>query len=102
MFEELFHDRLTKLRVSKGVSQREMSLSMGQSEGYITKMESTDALPSMRTFFYICDYLGVAPKEFFDDEIKHPEIIAEIVERLNRLDSDQLLNILQMITYIAR
>ena len=33
-FEDFLYERLTKLRANKGVSQREMSLSMGQSEGY--------------------------------------------------------------------
>lgn len=35
MFEDLFYQRLIKLRTEKGVSARDMSLSIGQSPGYI-------------------------------------------------------------------
>jgi len=46
-----------------------MSLSLGQSEGYINKIESQQMLPSMTGFFYICGYFEITPKEFFDDSI---------------------------------
>jgi transcriptional regulator with XRE-family HTH domain len=68
MFEDFFYDRLTKLRLNKGVSQREMSLAMGQSEGYMTKIESKVSFPSMTVFFYICEYLSVSPRDFFEEK----------------------------------
>ena len=70
MLEEQFCERLTQLRLKKGVSARDMSLSLGQSESYINRIESKKMLPSMSVFFYICDYLGITPKEFFDIENK--------------------------------
>ena len=36
---EWFYQRLVELRVQKGVSARDMSLSLGQSESYINKIE---------------------------------------------------------------
>ena len=60
-----FYQRLTELRTQKGVSARDMSLSLGQSESYINKIENKKALPSMSVFFYICDFLGIHPKDFF-------------------------------------
>lgn len=51
-------------RIQKGVSAREMSLSLGQSTGYINNIENKNSLPSMSVFFYICDYFGISPKEF--------------------------------------
>lgn len=39
MFEDLFYQRLIKLRTEKGVSARDMSLSIGQSPGYINSLE---------------------------------------------------------------
>ena len=38
---EWFYNRLTQLRIQKGVSARDMSLSLGQSESYINKIDST-------------------------------------------------------------
>ena len=54
LFEEQFVNRLTELRIKKGVSAREMSLSIGQSAGYINNIENGKNLPSMTIFFYIC------------------------------------------------
>ena len=39
MYEEDFPTRLAKLRTKKGVSSREMSLSIGQNTGYISNIE---------------------------------------------------------------
>lgn len=65
MTEEEFIARLTNLRLQRGVSARDMSLSMGQSESYINRIESGKMLPSMTGFFYICDYFSITPGEFF-------------------------------------
>lgn len=93
MFEDLFYERLVKLRTKKGVSARDMSLTIGQSAGYINSLENQKGFPSMQVFFYICEYLGVTPSEFFDDNIKRPADYREIIEDLNALDSEQLQNI---------
>ena len=62
---EWFYQRISELRIQKGVSARDMSLSLGQSESYINKIENKRTLPSMTGFFYICDYLNITPQEFF-------------------------------------
>ena len=67
-----FIKRLIELRINKGVSARDMSLSIGQSAGYINNIENGVNYPSMAVFFYICDYLEVTPKEFFDTEAVNP------------------------------
>jgi len=102
MFDDFFYERLVKLRMDKGVSQREMSLSMGQSEGYITKIESKVSMPSMTAFFYICEYLGIHPKDFFNDEIQYPEIVHTINDDLMKMNSEQLLHIAAVIKDIVR
>lgn len=59
-----FANRISALRLKKGVSAREMSLALGQSESYINKIENKRTLPSMAGFFYICEYLGIEPRAF--------------------------------------
>jgi len=93
MFEDLFYDRLTELRLKKGVSARDMSLSIGQSAGYINNLENKIHLPSMMVFFYICEYLGVTPSEFFDDGNKAPGLLNELMKDLKGLKPEQLENI---------
>ena len=88
--EEQFIKRLTELRLAKGVSARDMSLSIGQSAGYINNIENKNNLPSMRSFFYICDYLEITPQEFFEFENKNPYRMDEMISYLKRLTPEQL------------
>ena len=62
---EGFAGRVMELRNARGVSGREMSLSLGQSAGYINNIENGNNLPSLAMFFEICEYLRVTPDEFF-------------------------------------
>ncbi len=90
MDEKDFALRIAQLRLSKGVSAREMSLSMGQNPGYINGIESGKALPSISGFFYICDYLDITPMEFFDVSVKNPTKSKELLDAAKKLSSEQL------------
>jgi len=74
-----------------------MSLSLGQSDNYINTIENKKSLPSMTSFFYICEYLGVTPQEFFDDETTNPALINELIDELKSLDDEVLENLLNFI-----
>ena len=92
-----FPKRITELRMQKGVSARDMSLSLGQSESYINKIENKRAMPSMTGFFYICEYLGVSPQEFFNIESSAPEKEKELFKALNKLTAQQMEHMLLII-----
>lgn len=84
-----FYKRLSELRQKKGVSAREMSIALGQSENYINNIENGHNFPKMGIFFYICDYLGVTPMEFFDTENKNPGRVSALAEKLKDLNEEQ-------------
>jgi len=89
--------RLAQLRTKKGISAREMSLSLGQAEDYISDIESRNNTPSMDHFLLICEYLGISPREFFDEENPNPILLHELITELEPLgdqDFDNLLNLL--------
>lgn len=90
MYEDFVPERMAKLRTQKGVSARDMSLSLGQANNYINNIENKKTLPSMQSFFYICEYLGVTPKEFFDEENADPETLREFLSEAKRLDSKSM------------
>ena len=90
MQEQDFSVRLAKLRMDRGVSARDMSLSIGQNAGYINNIENGKGLPSMSAFFAICGFLHVSPSEFFDEGNAQPERIRHVTEYLKKLDSNQL------------
>ena len=89
-----FIKRLVELRMSKGVSARDMSLSIGQSAGYINNIENGVNYPSMSAFFYICDFLNVSPKEFFDTDVESPTKANELYSIAKSLNSEQLDNLI--------
>ena len=66
MYEDFTQNRIAQLRTQKGVSARDMSLSLGQNGSYINQIENKKALPSLQGLFYICEYLHMTPQEFFD------------------------------------
>lgn len=90
-------ERIAQLRTQKGVSARDMSLSLGQSESYINKIENQRTLPSMTGFLYICEYFGVTPREFFDPGDLSPQAARELAAELERLTPVQAGHIRQVI-----
>ncbi|MBQ2759811.1 MAG: helix-turn-helix transcriptional regulator [Clostridia bacterium] len=90
MYDEQFKSRLIELREQKGVSARDMSLSIGQNPGYINAIESGKSLPSMSGFFYICDFLNISPKDFFDTENNNPEKLNALISDLKKLEDEKL------------
>lgn len=89
------------MRLKKGVSARDMSLSLGQSENYINMIENKKSFPSMAVFFYICEYLSISPKDFFDDGNKNPKQLDEIIENLKKLDNAALIHIAGLVKELS-
>ena len=102
MDEKDFSLRLAQLREKKGVSARDMSLSIGQNPGYINNIESGKSMPSLSGIFYICDYLGITPSEFFDVGNQNPTRLDAIVNDLKRLNDRQLETIEALLKEIIR
>lgn len=90
MTEEFIASRLLKLREQKGLTARDMSLSIGQSESYINKIENKRIKPSITVLFYICDHLNITAKDFFDEGNEYPEHLRELIENLKKLDDEAL------------
>jgi len=91
--EKYLGTRVAQLRTAKGVSARDMSLSIGQGAAYIHNIENRKTMPSMRGFLYICEYLNIMPKDFFDMDSANPETLNEIISDLKALTPEQLSNI---------
>ncbi len=100
--EESVSKRIAELRTKKGVSARDMSLSIGQGPGYINNIENGHNLPSMTVFFYICDYFGITPKEFFDVDSPDPAKLNELFEKMRTLDSQQLDAIMTLVDQLKK
>lgn len=93
MYEEFTQNRITQLRMQKGVSARDMSLSIGQNKSYINQIENRKALPSLPVLFYICEYFNITPQEFFDESNSYPDQLSELMQDLKKLDAGALAHI---------
>lgn len=87
---QFVRDRITQLRLQKGISEYKMSYDLGHSRGYINNISSGKTLPSMTEFFAICDYFGITPVEFFDTNKTNPKLFGEALTLLSQLDEEDL------------
>jgi len=100
--DELFvRNRIAELRTKKGVSEYKMSMELGHSKTYIQSISSGRSLPSFSEFLYICEYLGVTPKEFFDAEINEPQLVCKLTEVAKTLSKEDLTALINMAERLA-
>lgn len=79
--------RITALRMKKGVSEYRMSLELGHSRSYIQNIVSGRTNPALEEFLYICDYLGVSPRAFFDPDDPCPDETQHVLETMQALST---------------
>lgn len=102
MDENFIRERITQLRLRKGVSEYQMSYDLGRSRGYVYNISSGKALPPMKEFLAICDYFEITPQQFFDDNTQNPELIQKALNGMRQLDEDDLLILLSLINRMLK
>ena len=102
MNEEFVRERITQLRLKKGVSEYQMSYDLGHSRGYVYNISSGKALPPMKEFLAICDYFEITPQQFFDDSTQNPELISKAVRGMQQLDESDMLMLLGIINRMLK
>lgn len=102
MYEERFSKRLSELRKRKGISARDMSLSIGQNPGYIRAIECGTAFPTMANFFSICEFLQVTPKEFFDFDEAPSNGLNSLTDQLQQMNPEQICTLSAFIRSVSQ
>lgn len=97
MREEFIKERITQLRLQKGVSEYQMSYDLGHSRGYVYNISSGKALPPMREFLAICEYFEITPQEFFDTSVEDPVLLNKIMVGVRKLQQEDQLLLLELI-----
>lgn len=100
--ENYIRERITQLRVKKGVSEYQMSYDLGHSRGYINNISSGKSMPSMIEFLAICEYFGISPMDFFDERHEDPALASKAIDEIRDLDDEDVLLILTLINRIKR
>ena len=90
MDKNFIGNRITKLRMESGISERELSFRLGKAHNYIYSISSGKILPTMESFLDICDYFDITPSMFFDEQTTEPLLIRDITGKLNGLPAKDL------------
>lgn len=90
MYEKFVQERIAQLREQKGISARDMSLTIGQNSSYINQIENGKALPSLSVLFWICDYFKITPQQFFEEGNPYPAYLDSLIGDMKKLDAASL------------
>ncbi|MBC8611923.1 Helix-turn-helix domain [uncultured Ruminococcus sp.] len=102
MDTNFIRERITQLRLSKGVSEYQMSYDLGHSRSYIYNISSGKALPPMAEFLAICDYLGVTPSQFFEETTDDPILLRSAIDELRKVSKDDLMMIITLARRLSK
>mgnify|MGYP003299359264 CR=1 FL=1 len=102
MYEQIVRERITQLRLQKGVSEYQMSYDLGHSRGYVYNISSGKSLPPLKELFAMCDYFDITPQEFFNTGTSHPALLQKLIDKMQQLDEDDLLMLLGIINRILK
>lgn len=102
MYEEFVRERITQLRLQKGISEYQLSYDLGHSRGYVYNITSGKSLPPLPELFSICEYFGITPVEFFDNKLTNPGLINKAVEGLKNMNDSDVLLILNFINRLQQ
>ena len=58
---DFIRNRITELRVKKGVSEYQLSYDLGHSKNYIHNIVTGYSQPSVKELLYLIDTLGITP-----------------------------------------
>ena len=94
---DFIRQRITELRIKKGVSEYQMSLDLGHSRSYMQNIASGRSKPSIEEFLYMCEYLNVSPRDFFDESKVEPILVQKALDGMRTLSDRDLIFLLSMI-----
>ncbi|MGX8698337.1 MAG: helix-turn-helix transcriptional regulator, partial [bacterium] len=77
------------------------SLSLGQSESYINKIENGRTLPSLHGLLYICYYFGITQETFFRTEVQAPTRVQELTAAAEKLSPEVCKHLLLLLRDLA-
>lgn len=105
MNADFVRERITQLRLEKGVSEYQMSYDLGRSRGYIYNISSGKSLPPMREFLQICDYFSITPAQFFEPAfpaVQRTALMDAAIAELGKLDDESLALVAKLAHKLAK
>lgn len=101
MEKDFIAKRFASIRLAKNISARQLSLDLEQGSQYINQIENGRKLPSLDGLLKFCNHCSLSLKEFFDDEQEYPIQYKELLKYLNKLDNEELNEVISITKRIA-
>ena len=102
MDKQFVQMRIARIRSAHKISARKLSLELGQSTEYINQIENGYALPSLEGLFNFCDYFNMSLGEFFEDKFEFPVEYENIIKELNKMDSNAVNQVYELLKLINK
>ena len=99
---QFIRNRITQLRLQRGISERELNLAIGKSVGYIQSVCNGSMRPALIPLLEIICYFDLTPQEFFDPDITNPSLWNQVKASLKQLAEDDLEAILSFTERIPK
>ena len=81
-------ERITSLRMKKGVSKYKNELQPRSQPGLYQQHLLWQEPASVTELFAICDYFGITPAEFFSEGVEDPKLSRELSELVSQLSCE--------------
>ena len=105
MNADFVRERITQLRLEKGVSEYQMSYDLGRSRGYIYNISSGKSLPPMKEFLQIFDYFNITPEQFLEPASpagQRTALMDAAIAELGKLDDESLALVAKLAYKLAK
>ena len=90
--KDFLAERITKLRLGRGVSEAKMSTDLGRGRGYINRITTGRGFPGYPELLMICRYFEMSPEDFFctEDMTDGDRTLLHKLKRLPRREQDAI------------
>jgi transcriptional regulator with XRE-family HTH domain len=99
---DFIRERITELRMKKGISEHRMSLDLGHARSYIHGITAGRTLPSMTEFLAICDYFEITPEYFFKEDTHNGVLLTALNTSSEKLSEEDLAFITALAKRLAK
>ena len=99
--KEYFSRKIANLRDSNNISARKLSQELLLGDNYINQIENKQSIPSIPNLKKICCYFNISLSDFFDDKTEYPIQYRELIEELNKLDTQELQKVIDFVKLIT-
>ena len=95
-------NKITELRIKRGLSAYELSYQLGHSKNYIHNIVSGYSQTTVNELLYIIDFFGMTPRDFFDEEYEYadPVLGKNIIDAMRGMSKENLVSLAHLVNLV--